>query len=309
MLSATNRCNSRCRYCDIPGRQQTELTPQQMLRLVDEMADAGTRRLGIWGGEPLLRDDIGEIVSRARSYGLYVTLDTNGYLLEQRLPELEALDHVIVALDGPEQAHDANRGRGSFRKALRAIEVAKQRMKVWTITVLTKHNIGEIDFIVRAAQQYGFVPTFQILHHNETLGRGHGELVPSDHAYRAAFRKLRHIKRSGVRVGCSERYLSQMLSWQDYRVTTRECRHAGKRCQAGRLYCNIDTDGSLYGCSLLIGKVPTKNSADVGFQDAFMAIPPVPCQSCAAPCFTDYNNLFSLDLQSVLEWTRWMWTS
>ena len=309
MVSVTNRCNSRCRYCDIPSRRQRELTPEEMIRLIDEMAGAGTRRLGVWGGEPLLRDDVGAIVHRAKSHGMYVTLDTNGYLLEQRLPELEGLDHVIIAFDGPEHAHDANRGPGTFRKAMRAIEAAAPRLSVWTITVLTKHNIGEIDSIVRTAREYGFMPTFQILHHNEVLGRGHHDLLPTNDAYRAAFRRLKALKRSGAKVGCSERVLDQMLSWADYTVTLRPERTAGQRCMAGRVYCNVDTDGSVYACSLLIGAVQAKNFLDVGFKKAFDAIPTSACQSCAATCFTDYNFLFSLDARSVVEWVRWMWTS
>lgn len=309
MLSVTNRCNGRCRYCDIPRRRQDELSPAQTQRLLDEMARAGTRRLGLWGGEPLLRDDIGDIIRRAKHHGMYVTLDTNGYLLEERLADLEGLDHVIVALDGPEHAHDANRGKGTFAKAMRAIEAALPRLKVWTITVLTRNNLGETEYVVRTGERMGFVPTFQILHHNDVLGRGHEDLMPSNEDYRAAIRKLRALKRSGARVGCSERYLDQMLQWHDYRQSTRPQRTAGKRCLAGRLYCNVDTDGSVYGCSMPVGKAPALNALEVGFQRAFDAIPPAPCQSCVATCFTDYNSLFALDLRSVLEWTRWMWKS
>ena len=309
MLSVTNRCNSRCRYCDIPSRRQPELTAQQMAGLIDEMAAAGTKRLGVWGGEPLLRDDIADIIGRAKGHGMYVTLDTNGYLLPERLPELDELDHVVVAFDGPEHAHDANRGAGTFRRAMAGIEAALPRMKVWTITVLTRHNLGQIDDIVDLGERLGFVPTFQILHHNDVLGRGHDDLLPSNDEYRAAMRHLRAVKRRGRRVGCSERFLDQMLQWPDYSVCTRPQRSAGMRCLAGQLYCNVDTDGAVYGCSLLIGRVPAQNVLDVGFRAAFDAIPPLPCQSCAATCFTDYNCLFSLDPRAALEWIRWMWMS
>ncbi len=309
MLSVTDRCNSRCRYCDIPRRGLPELTPEQMTQLIDEMAAAGTRRLGLWGGEPLLRDDIGDIIARAKSHGMYVTLDTNGYLLPQRLSELDGLDHVIVAFDGPEEAHDANRGPGTFRKAMAGLEAALPHMKVWTITVLTRRNLHCIEYIVDQGERMGFVPTFQILHHNDVLSRGHAELMPSQEEYRAAMRRLRALKRAGRRVGCSERFLEQMLQWPDYSQTTRPQPTGGRPCLAGRLYCNVDTDGRVYACSLLVGLVAAKNALDVGFRAAFDAIPPLPCQSCVATCFTDYNCLFALDPRSTFEWIRWMWTS
>ena len=110
-------------------------------------------------------------------------------------------------------------------------------------------------------------------------------------------------------MGCSERFLDQMLSWPDYRVTSRPERSAGKRCLAGRLYCNVDTDGSVYACSLLVGRAPAKSVLDVGFRRAFDSIGDLPCQSCVATCFTDYNCLFSLDPRTVLEWIRWIWRS
>ena len=309
MLSVTNRCNSRCRYCDIPARRQRELSPDQVRQLIDEMAAAGTKRLGLWGGEPLLRDDIADIVHQAKSHGMYVTLDTNGYLLPQRLPDLPDLDHVIVAYDGPEHAHDANRGKGTWRKAMAGIEAAMPRMTVWTITVLTRHNIGEVAHIVETGERLGFVPTFQILHHNDVLGRGHEDLLPTNDEYRSTFRRLRALKRAGKRVGCSERFLDQMLHWGDFAETTRPQRSACKPCLSGKLYCNVDTDGAVYGCSLLVGLAPAKSFLGVGFRAAFDAIPPAPCQSCVATCFTDYNCLFALDLRSSLEWMRWMWMS
>ena len=62
MLAVTNRCNGRCAYCRIPMRSPEDLSTDVILRLIDEMKAAGTVRLGIWGGEPLLREDIGTIV-------------------------------------------------------------------------------------------------------------------------------------------------------------------------------------------------------------------------------------------------------
>ncbi len=97
MLAVTDRCNSRCRYCNIPGRGHPDETTEQLLKLIDEIAAAGAVRLGLWGGEPLLRDDIGELVDHAKSRGLYVTMDTNGLLWPERAAELRALDHVIFA--------------------------------------------------------------------------------------------------------------------------------------------------------------------------------------------------------------------
>ena len=66
MLSVTNRCTSNCCYCNISNRKQRELTTREILDLVDQITKMGTQRLGLWGGEPLIRDDIGQIIDYAK---------------------------------------------------------------------------------------------------------------------------------------------------------------------------------------------------------------------------------------------------
>jgi hypothetical protein len=68
------------------------------------------------------------------------------------------------------------------------------------------------------------------------------------------------------------------------------------------MYCNIDADGRVYGCSLLVGNTPAKNALEVGFQAAFDAIPPVPCHGCTAACYTEYNYIYDLDVACIREW-------
>lgn len=305
MLSVTNRCNSRCRYCKIPTRPSYELTTEQLLRLIDQMAECGTERLGIWGGEPLLREDIGEIIRHAKRHAMYVTLDTNGYLLPERLPEIEALDHTIIALDGDEYAHDSNRGKGSYRKVIRALENGSGKIKIWTITVLTKNNLSCIDHILELSRKYHFMPTFQILHHNEYLG-SNDELMPTDEEYRAVIEELLRKKREGALIASSKRYLEHLRRWKNYSSIYSTSPQNGRRCLAGHLYCNVDTDGRVYPCSLLVGKVEGRDALSLGFGRAFRSLDPPPCQSCTAACYTEYNYLYSLDLGATAEWVSWM---
>src|SRR3989338_9511571 len=91
MLSVTNRCPSRCSYCNIPNRNQRELTTTQIFHLIDELRKNGTQRLGLWGGEPLLREDIGQIIDYAKEKGMFVTMDSNGYLVPEKTDKLKNL--------------------------------------------------------------------------------------------------------------------------------------------------------------------------------------------------------------------------
>lgn len=306
MLAVTNRCNGRCAYCRIPERSPRDMTTAEVERLIDEMKAAGTVRLGIWGGEPLLRDDIGRLVSYAAGKGLYVTLDTNGLLWRERRDELRDLRHVMISLDGDRAGHEANRGAGTFDRVMEALETASAdpRLKVWTLTVLTKHNLGDIDFVLRTAERLGLRSSFQVLHHNDKLGRNHDRLIPSNEEYREAIRRLMDRKKKGAPISSSTRYLSYLLQWGDYAAAKSKRPHCGLRCKAGALYCNIDANGNVYACSLLADEQSALNALEAGFRNAFDAIPPLPCQGCTAACFTEYNYLYRLDPVCVYEWIR-----
>jgi pyrroloquinoline quinone biosynthesis protein E len=305
MASVTDRCPSRCTYCRIPERNRPELDTATWKRLLDEMAAAGTRRIGIWGGEPLVRTDIGEICDHARSLGIYVSLDSNGYLLPKMPGILDSIDHLVLAYDGPREAHDANRQPGSHEKVMAALETASGRVKLWTITVLTRNNIGLMDSIFDTALEYGFLCTFQTLHHNEELGRNPSGLMPSPQEYSEVFSRLLQAKRRGAPIANSSRYLASLSKWPDHCRTTSPDRFHGVRCRAGSMYCNIDVDGRVYPCSLLIGMYPgALNALESGFRKAFEAAGSLPCQACVAGCYTEYNYLYSLDFGVALQWFR-----
>lgn len=70
--TVTYRCNSRCRYCDLPNRAGDELELPQIYSIIEILARRGCRFFSLTGGEPLLRQDIGMIVDFARLHGLSI---------------------------------------------------------------------------------------------------------------------------------------------------------------------------------------------------------------------------------------------
>lgn len=304
--AATNRCTSHCSYCKIPERLPADMTTEEVFSMIDQITQMGCQRLGIWGGEPLIRDDIGEIVDYAASKNLYITLITNGYLLPQKIDKLKRLHHFLISIDGPEEVNDANREKGSFKKALAAIKMATERnMKVWTITVLTKNNSNpeSIDFLLDLADKYKFITTFQLLHHDEDFGDSQ-TLRPSDEDYRNILKYIIKKKKEGRRIGTSFHALEHLLTWKDYAITRLPEKKNGKHCWGGKFMVNVDADGKLYPCSLLVGKVKGEDFRKVGFREAYEKIPPLPCHQCLATCYTEYNLLFDMDFATIYEWVR-----
>ena len=304
MLSVTNRCTCACSYCGIPGRVQKELSTHEIRGLINQITEMGCQRLGLWGGEPLVREDIAEIIDYARARGLFVTMDSNGYLLPRKISALKNLDHLVLALDGDRGEHDLNRGQGSFERVMSAIEAASGRIPFWTITVLTKNNLGSLDFILAKAREYNFLATFQLLHHNNKLSRNQQELLPPHDDYARAIKKLIREKKRGAPIASSLTYLQYLLDWPDYSRPTCSSKVKGLNCLAAAAYCNVDTDGSVYPCSLLVEDIAALNFLDVGFKKAFESLRLGSCKGCLASCYVEYNSIFSLNPCTILDWSR-----
>ncbi len=303
MFAVTDRCTGHCRYCKIPERGSAEMTTAEIERMLTEAAAMGCQRLGLWGGEPLLRDDLGRIIAHAKGLGLFVTADTNGHLLPERAHLLRGVDHINISLDGDRQAHDANRGEGTFDRAMRGLVYAVGRFDFWTLTVLTRHNIDQVDWILDLARRLRFKANFQVLHHNAELGSNEG-MYAADGDIRAAARLLLRRKREGAPVVSSEHYLQHLLDWPDYTVSRLERYKDYPECLAGKLYCNVDVNGKLYPCSLFVDEIDAPDVRDAGFAAAFEALEDTPCRACAAQCFTEYNTLYALDPKTGLNWIK-----
>ncbi len=306
MFSVTDRCNARCKYCGIPLRAKPELPTGDIFRLIDEFVDLGGSRIALWGGEPLIREDIVEIINYCKSKKLLTSLDTNGYLVPKLINEISSLDVLVISLDGEKKIHDTNREEGSYDKVIRALELSCKRMNVWTITVLTKNNLGSIDFILDKAKQYGFSTSWQLLHHQVLGSEESGGMYPSSGEYQRAIEKLMERKKSGSPIVNSMQYFKYIHDWPDYKHAYLKGKWKGLSCYAAGLYFNIDTDGKVYPCSVLVGLVPALNAIEVGLKKAFDYVKDIPCQSCTAGCFVEYNYVYSLNPLVIKNWYKYV---
>lgn len=103
-ISITNRCNVNCFYCHHDGilPQKYEMTPDEIHRIAQVARSIGVRKIRLSGGEPLIRDDIVEIVSKISSIGFKdVSITTNGTYLDKYADSLveAGLNRVNVSLD------------------------------------------------------------------------------------------------------------------------------------------------------------------------------------------------------------------
>ena len=103
----TGKCNLRCRHCSV-GKQYfsgkvPEISQEEKLAVVENLATGGVQGISFLGGEPLLLDgDFFDVVTHATKLGMKTTLVTNGMLLELstwgRLLDA-GIGQVVVSLD------------------------------------------------------------------------------------------------------------------------------------------------------------------------------------------------------------------
>ncbi len=103
-ISITNRCNVKCFYCHHDGivPQDYEMTSNEMERIVKVAKELGIEKIRLSGGEPLIREDIVDIVAKISSVGFRdISLTTNGVLLTKYAEDLykAGLTRVNVSFD------------------------------------------------------------------------------------------------------------------------------------------------------------------------------------------------------------------
>lgn len=122
----TFSCDSKCLHCTSAGKSTTEneLSTKEAMQLVDKIKGFGATWVGITGGNPFLRKDLFEIISYINKVGLKPSLITDGHLLDRKIIKqiIRNEVRVSISIDGAKETNDKIRGKGSYRKALDAIE-------------------------------------------------------------------------------------------------------------------------------------------------------------------------------------------
>ena len=309
VLVTNNLCDFKCTYCygDYGNRKGIpEFTTKELLKIIDELKEMGTRILTLHGGESLLRKDFGEILNYAKLKGLYVSLNSNGTLVPKRIHELKCLDNLCISLDGREGSNDKNRGKGSFRKALIALETAKNNnIPIVVSATLSKDNTKDMDYLAKLGKEKGFRIQYSILYNDSKLGN---DLVMSNNEVREATGKIYDLKKQGYPIYYADNVLKSALQWPDScdnRFFTKKDRDFTKNlnlvpCYHGKLKYQIDADGRVVVC-WAHNDQNAPNVRKLGLKEAFKQCNAnKDCEHCCFLANNEHNSVMHMSPKNIM---------
>lgn len=149
-IEVTRACNLRCKHClNNSGKVlDNQLTTEEIFELIKKLSDAGIQEIRFTGGEPLVHKDIYKMMELATRLGIYVSIGSNGTLIDEEVAEKlkeAGLKRAVVSLDGTKEKHDFIRGEGNFDKTLASIKyLQEQGIKIKVNSVIMKNNIEDV---------------------------------------------------------------------------------------------------------------------------------------------------------------------
>jgi len=159
IFSITNRCNLRCRMCDIPCGKVEELTTDQWKIVIRDASRLGAQTVVFSGGEPLLREDIFELISFTRKNNLNACVTSNGHLINEQVARdlsISGVNVVNISVEGTRETHDYLRGSGSFDKAVTGLmNLRKYKIESTVASTVSKYNYRDLPYVLEVAKDCG----------------------------------------------------------------------------------------------------------------------------------------------------------
>lgn len=236
-FSLTNKCNLSCKYCKTSLLKTTELDTNHIIKIINQLGKLGCQKIWLTGGEPLLRNDLSDILKTCRKNKIYSIIATNGWLIKEQIETIKYADEIVISLDGPKKIHDYLRGPGSFDRIQTSLNILKSLNKKYSLTcVLNKYNKNCLPFFNNYSLKHKTKINIQLLSNIPILNN----------------KNL--IKRYLINKITQKQFIDQYKKYYkknsliNFKTEKINIINDSKNCPAGNIYFRITTDGKLLGC-------------------------------------------------------------
>ncbi|HEY3448917.1 MAG TPA: radical SAM protein [Myxococcales bacterium] len=246
-LQVTYRCNFKCDICDFwktQHDQAEELSIGDIRLIGKKLNELGTLIISLAGGEPLIREDLCDVIHVLNEENHFPILITNGWFVNESLAKdlsKAGLQEISVSVDYADPAkHDKQRGaKGSWERAVKALELlnryrSNKTNRVHMITVLMDDNLEEIEKLIVLAKDIGVTYMVNLYSWNRGVK---ARRLPGT----SVTKHLLDLKRRYPEFISLTSYLEQM----DQAIA----QGGIGNCQTGRLLMNIDNKGNVARCT------------------------------------------------------------
>lgn len=163
LAELTYKCPLHCIFCYNPvnyAQNSNELSTAQWIDVMRQARALGAAQLGFSGGEPLMRDDLEELIVEGHRLGYYTNLITSGVgLTEDRIARMReaGLDHIQLSFqDSTKEMNDFLTSTKTFDLKSRVAKLIKQYDYPMVLNVvLHRFNLDHIDRIIQMALDMG----------------------------------------------------------------------------------------------------------------------------------------------------------
>lgn len=255
----TNRCNLKCKMCDQwkidPAIFTKELSAPQWFSFIDSARNMNAMVISITGGEPLLRQDIFDIIRYIRDKGMACHLCSNGSLLDEDcIKRLKGagLNSISISLDSFKSSiHDELRGVQCFEKVVEGIGKLKRlapKIKIGINCLITALNFREIYRMIPMAQrlkvnQIKFDFVYTNLKHRDKPQQSFGDMLFTEDATE----ELRFEIDRLLGAIAKTKILTNPLIFLKHRSKSKMVKKH-LPCYAGYISCAVDALGYVSAC-------------------------------------------------------------
>jgi MoaA/NifB/PqqE/SkfB family radical SAM enzyme len=283
-------CNLRCTYCDVEHLNKSMLKTRELLKMLDVFVEMGMQQVNFIGGEPLLRADLGLLLSWAKKHRVTTVVHSNGNFV--RPPDDEVLNNTdvfITCVNGTPSTHECSRGLGTYAPTISAIELMqKHGIAVVTDMILNVSNSRreDIDHVLRLAREYGFRVNFQqVFEHGLVAADSHliAELQLDKGRLRNVFTYLLDCYDPKVMFN-SRQYLLDVAT---VGVTQLD------ECFMGRYSLTVDPFGRIARCFKYVQESSNPNGQALGWKEAARRVRLTDCVTCPYSNHAEDNHFLA----------------
>ena len=268
------RCNFTCSHCYSRDEDVPELTTEENFRIIDVLAEKQVPFVNFGGGEPLIRDDLFEITEYASSKGLNVSMNSNGWLLDDdaaaRIKEA-GFKSVGISIDSVDPAlHDDFRCMpGSLDRAVAALDALRGAgIRSTMSSVISKINYKDFNLLLDLAREKGVEQVY--LHNFKCSGRGfknREELDLSPDEWRAFYIEALEVKdkTDDLEISFDDPVIASLPGYAENPLVK------GSSC--GKLSLNLRPNGDITPCGfipLVVGNLLTDDFDDLWYNSPIL---------------------------------------